>query len=668
MGRAAKDQPRETMTVQNRSIKLPRIVEILSTVCLISLFFVPIGLCMPALPAPHQMEQPNGYRFSARLWGDEKNHGWETIDGYTIAKDPVTKYWYYTPNQDRAIQLQSAAMVGTNGAPAGLTAHLRPAGSAHPRNYNSSVSSAPISNQGGRNAMLQSSTIQRTPVTGTRKIPVLMVNFSDTTPTYDHADFQNLLFGTGTGSMKDYYEEVSYGAFSVAPGSAGVTGWYTASGTHAYYGENDADGYDKHPGELVRETVAAADATVDFSEYDSDGDCYVDAVVIVHQGSGEEAGGPANDIWSHQWDLASAAYFGDGAGPYTTNDHAACGDIKINDYVIQPETLDGGIQTVGVFAHEYGHVLGLPDLYDIDYSSSGIGDWGLMSTGAWGTVNRSGDSPVHLSAWSKYMLGWVEPVPVTTRLADETIDPAEASADVYQFYPGNQTNSAEYYLVENRQRIGFDAGLPGTGLAIWHIDEDMASTQNLDNSQECTSPPDCSGSHYRVALVQADGDWDLERGFNEGDSGDLYPGATGNTEFNASSLPASSLYDGSQSHVDISGITRSGNTITASLGLTCSLVPSAAAGGSITPGTTTTIDYGDDLAFDITPNAGYEISNVYVDGASVGALSEYTFTNARLDHTIRAVFTATGSSTASNVGSGSGSGGSGGCFIATSLY
>jgi immune inhibitor A len=601
------------------------------------------------------MEQPDGHRFTARQWGDEKTHGWETLEGFTIEKDPATNYWYYVRERTGGVQLQSAGIVGDDNATAGLSTHIRPAAVAMPRNYGSSAST---SGRNGGGAVLQSASVQWSAVSGTRPIPVLMVNFSDTATTYDSLDFQSLLFGTGTYSMKDYYEEVSYGAFSVSTGSAGVTGWYTATGTHAHYGENDAYGYDKHPAELVIKTVAAADGAVDFSEYDSDGDCYVDAVVIVHQGSGEEASGSDNDIWSHQWDLASAAYFGDGTGIYTTNDNASCGNIKIKDYVIQPEKLYSGIQTVGVFVHEYGHVLGLPDLYDVDYSSSGIGYWGLMSSGAWGSVSRLGDRPVHLSAWSKYMLGWVDPVTVTTRLVGETIETAATSADVYRFFPDNQTSSQEYYLVENRQRVGFDAGLPGSGLAIWHIDEGMASLNNLDNTEECAAPSDCSDTHYRVALVQADGDYDLELGYNSGDSGDLYPGATGNTSFGISSDPESTLYDGSQSHADISDIVQSGTTITASMGLRFSLVPAASTGGSITPGVDTKVDYGQDMTFAIASNAGYRISSVYIDGASVGALTEYTFSDARLDHTITVSFT-------SDEDSGSGGGGSGGCFISS---
>jgi immune inhibitor A len=650
------------MIVPSRRIKMLRKGLILSVACFSSFIFFRTGYCVPALPTIHQIEQPDGFRFTARLWGDEKTHGWETVDGYTIEKDPATNYWQYTREQTGGVQLQSTGMVGEDNATAGLSKHLRPIASTNPRNYSSSANTNRNSSSG---VVLQSGSVQRSLVSGTRPIPVIMINFNDTATTYDPPDFQSTLFGTGTNSMKDYYTEVSYGAFSVAPGSSGVTGWYTAAGTHAYYGENDASGYDKHPAELVIETVTAADAAVDFSEYDSDGDCYVDAVVIIHQGSGEEAAGPASDIWSHQWDLASAAYFGDGTGVYTTNDDAACGDIKIKDYVIQPEKLYNGIQTVGVFAHEYGHVLGLPDLYDIDYSSNGIGYWGLMSGGAWGYVSRLGDSPAHLSAWCKYMLGWVDPVTVTTRMANETIDPAATNADVYRFFPDNQTNSQEYYLIENRQHIGFDSGLPGTGLAIWHIDEGMASLNNLDNSQECASPSDCSDTHYRVSLVQADGYLDLERGYNVGDSGDLYPGASGNTEFSSTSIPASSLYDGSQSHVDISDITQSGTTITASLALTYSLAPSATGGGAITPGVETDVDYGEGMTFAITPNTGYQISNVYIDGASVGALSEYTFLDTRYDHAINAVFTAISATNSGSSASGGGS--SGGCFIASSL-
>ena len=623
----------------------------LSIACLSSLIFAQNGFCVPALTTTQQIAQPDGTTFSARLWGDEKAHGWETVGGYTIVKDPVTKYWYYAQQQAGTGRMLTAGIVGAASAPVGTSQHLRSVTTSNQRNFMSSAD------------LVQPLALTHTPVSGSRAIPVLMVNFSDTATSYDPTDFESALFGTGTSSMKDYYQEVSYGAFSVNSGSSGVTGWYTAAKTHDYYGENNASGYDKHPAELVIETVAAADAAVDFSEYDSDGDCYVDAVVIVHQGSGEEAGGPAADIWSHQWDLSSASFYGDGSGIYTTNDSAACGSIKIKKYVIQPETLWGGIQTVGVFAHEYGHVLGLPDLYDIDYSSSGIGNWGLMSGGSWGSVHRPGDSPALMCAWSKYILGWADPVQVSTRLTNVAIAPASASAVVYQLFPDNQSTSKEYYLIENRQLTGFDAGLPGSGLAIWHIDENKASFYNLDNTQECRPGADCTSTHYRVGLVQADGDWDLEYGFNRGDTGDLFPGSSGNTQFTSASDPDNLRYDGSRSHVAVTDISEAGTTVTASLSLAYAITPSAGSGGSISPGAATTVSMGDNITFSITPDSGYDISQVNVDGVSVGAVSEYTFTNTQVDHSISAVFTSNGASSSG----GGGGGGGGGCFISSIL-
>jgi M6 family metalloprotease-like protein len=628
---------------------MSKMITITLLAVLISLVMIQIAYCVPALDSIQQLEQPDGTAFAARLWGDETGHGWETTDGYTVIKDSATKFWHYAGIDQTTNKVAVAGIVGTTRPTANLQKHQRPKQTDFQR----------IHKMDGLRS--RSNAVERAAVTGTNPLPVMMINFNDTATTYDAADFENLLFGSGNDSMKAYYEEVSYGAFTITPGTAGVTGWYTAANAMAYYGQDDAYGYDQHPGQLVIEAVAAADGAVDFSEYDTDGDCYVDAVVIIHQGPGEEAGGISDTIWSHRWNLNSAAYYGDGSGQYTTNDVAACGQIMVNDYVIQPERLGSGIQTIGVFAHEYGHVLGLPDLYDIDYSSNGIGDWGLMSSGAWGAVNRPGDSPVHLCAWSKYALGWIDPVTVSEALTNQVIAPATTHDDVYLFFPDNQIDSQEYYLIENRQFIGFDAGLPGTGLAIWHIDEAKATYNNQDNSQECLPSADCTDTHYRVALIQADGFADLELGYNRGDSGDLYPGTSENTAFTNATAPNSLRYDGSSSHVSISNIAESDETITATLSLSYLVSQSVTGSGRITPGGTTTIAFGDSKTFAIIPADGHQLLDVYVDDVSVGAVSEYTFYDTQLDHEIKAVFTGTHSSQGQS-GSG-GSGGSGGCFI-----
>jgi len=235
----------------------------------------------------------------------------------------------------------------------------------------------------------------------------------------------------------------------------------------------------------------------------------------------------------------------------------------VNNYIIQPEKDSSGtIQTIGVFAHEYGHALGLPDLYDTDYSSEGIGKWSLMAGGSWNYVSLPGDRPAHLDAWSKYKLGWVTPTQVTGTLTNESIQQAATAADVYKLLTGSvNPPSGEYFLVENRQQSGFDAGLPGAGLLMWRIDEGKTN-----NTQECPGGPPCS-NHYKVALVQADNLWDLENNTDSGDSGDPYPGSANNTSFTACTFPNSNFYGGNASGVTITDISASGPTMSATLSI-----------------------------------------------------------------------------------------------------
>jgi len=493
---------------------------------------------VPAAPFIHTLSQPDGTTFKARQWGDENIHGWETEEGYTIVFDENLNSWTYAVHAPDGSLVSSGLIVGKDVVPSTFKKRLRPKGEAlsriiFKRHSKELKAEGALPTKEGDSQMPE--LVVRP--TGTANILVILINFNDTSTTYTSGDFNTLLFGTGNYSMKDYYQEVSYGVFSVSAGPGGVVGWYTASNTHDYYGQNQ-NGDDKWPGDLVYEAVAAADAAgFNFAPYDQDGDCYVDVVSIIHQGTCEEADGTSTDIWSHRWSLNGAYYWGHSHyGEYTTNDPCPGGGyIKIDDYVIQPEILLGQIQTIGVFAHEYGHVLGLPDLYDTDYSSEGIGDWSLMAGGDWNYITRLGDRPAHMDAWSKYKLGWVTPTVVVGTLTNEPIQQAATNADVYRLLSGTP-DTGEYFLVENRQKTGFDAGLPGAGLLIWHIDADVS-----DNNNECyPGGPSCANSHYKVALVQADNLYDLEKdvnnGGNRGDTGDPYPGSTNNRTFNAHPL------------------------------------------------------------------------------------------------------------------------------------
>jgi immune inhibitor A len=376
---------------------------------------------------------------------------------------------------------------------------------------------------------------------------VLLVDFSDNPadPGHPPETYDTLLFSTGTyptGSMQDYYSEVSYDQFTV-DGLVPLE-WYRMPQTYAYYvdGQRGFGSYPNNAQKMVEDAIAAADVDVDFSNYDSDNDGYVDALFVVHAGPGYEETGNPDMIHSHQWDLAASPN-----GQYQTDD-----GVKIGPYSVEPEEhANGDIISIGVFCHEFGHVLGLPDLYDYDYDSEGIGNWGIMAGGSWGGDSHSPETPVHFTAWSKIQLGWLTPTILSVDADDVTAAAVENSPVVYRFIDSGQ----EYFLLENRQKTGFDMNLFNSGLVIWHVDDAM-----YNNDHQCVEPP-CE-AHYRVALEQADGRFDLEYNVNRGDDGDTYPGSSGNRIFNTESIPNSWDYTAQPTWVGIDDISDSGDTMT----------------------------------------------------------------------------------------------------------
>lgn len=468
-----------------------------------AIVLLPIAaLAIPAAPTLHTLRQPDGSAILARQVGDERLHYWVSVDGRVLTQDRRTGAW-----------VPSA----------------RPS-AVSPRS-------------------LEKPFARPVPSTGTGHIPVLCINFSDTTSTFTPANLNTQLF-SGANSMARYYRENSYTKFTVDAGPSGVGGWYKASNTHDYYGANDSSGHDMHVAELVIEAIKAADAAgFNFAPYDQDGDGYVDVVAIVHQGTDEAESGTATDIWSRSWDLNSAQAYGDGTGEVVTND-----GVKVNQYIILPETtVAGTLVNIGVFCHEYGHALGLPDFYDYGNDSEGLGIWTLMAAGAWAGPN-GGDVPTHLDAWSKVFLGWITPT-IAKHQAGVSLPNVEANATVYRINATGPTGK-EYFLLENRQRTGFDASLPGAGLLIYHVDD----TQTSNDNQWYPGLP--TGLHYWVALEQADGKYDLEKNNNQGDAGDPYPGTSGNRTFDITSTPQCQLYDGTPSPLVVRNISNSGSTMT----------------------------------------------------------------------------------------------------------
>jgi len=289
---------------------------------------------------------------------------------------------------------------------------------------------------------------------------------------------------------------------------------------------------------MARDAAKAADRDVDFGPYDNAGNGYVDAFVVVHAGRGGEATGQPGDIWSHKWVLPE--------------EHAT-DQTRIFAYLTIPEDA-----RIGVSAHELGHLLfGLPDLYDIDDTSEGVGNWCLMGGGSW---NGGGDLPAHPSAWCKLRQGWVSSVDVDSDCSVSFQD-VKASRTVHRLWRDG-AHGSEYFLVENRQQSGYDGLIPGGGLLVWHVDDDQP-----DNSDE---------NHYLVGLLQADGQRDLERARNRGDAGDCYPGTSANTALTPTSTPNTRSYAGQDTSVSITDISAAGETMTAAVSVSAAAAPAPA--------------------------------------------------------------------------------------------
>jgi len=404
------------------------------------------------------------------------------------------------------------------------------------------------------------------PVLGNLNVLVILVDFSDNPASAnvitDSAYFADLLFSTNVPkrSMNDFYEENSYGKVTI---TGDIVGWLRMDTTYAYYvdGKRGIEGiYPHNAQKLAEDAIAKADAAgVDFSKYDNNGDTWCDGVVIVHAGPGYEETGNPDMIHSHKWVLSSSQVR-DG--------------VTLWNYTMQPEErvislpANYGPVNIGVFCHEFGHFLGLPDFYDTDYSSQGMDKWILMAGGNY--AKQDGSSPAHFSAWSKIRLGWISPVNVTSNMVGASIPQVETDSTVYRLWTGGAIGS-QYYLVENRQKVGFDTYLPGTGLFIYHVDD----TQPLGyaNNDEWYPGHTASGN-YLLALEQADGLWELEKTTGTGgfsaDNGDPYPGFTNNTSFDDMSVPNSRAYSGVATQVAVWNISPSGPAMTANLDVTWS--------------------------------------------------------------------------------------------------
>ncbi len=285
-----------------------------------------------------------------------------------------------------------------------------------------------------------------------------------------------------TGSVAEYYRHQSNGQYDV---HFDVVGPVKLPHEVAYYGRNDASGLDGNTGDFVAEAVEAAyKLGIDFSSYDYDKDGYIDFVYILYAGKGEHDSRTPYLIWPHGWDLKANYYYG--CTQQSTYYYNSPKDFNLpkydglwlNDYVCSNELGKNGIRaSIGTFAHEFGHQLGLPDYYassniptiDKEVEPYTPGSWSIMG---YGCYNNGGKTPSNYSAYDKYFFGWVSPV--LPKHNETYTMPADNSTCFMITRNGNEPalkafDTDTIYYLENRQYQDWDWYLPGHGMLVWQV-------------------------------------------------------------------------------------------------------------------------------------------------------------------------------------------------------
>lgn len=408
---------------------------------------------------------------------------------------------------------------------------------------------------------------------GTLFLPSILIAFKNTdTTALSRAGRYDSIFYTTTPltgrnyTLRTFYQEMSHGLFSIqglpAQPESGTFGWFVADSNDTWYLEACGAGNDplgcpagrSRLHDVLVKALQQADPGVNFAGFDNNGpdnspnsgddDGLVDLVQFVMPVVGAECSGPGYN--AHHFSLSGLV--GNTSGRYTTNDaRSGGGSIRVDNYQIvsgvggvgplNPCTDASQIMGIGTAAHEAGHGLALPDLYDSGLipTSEGIGEWGLMGSGNYRSLN----SPAHLDAWSLQQLGWVTVVPLT---GNDTVrvGAVELSDTVFVIRPLAPNPRGEYFLLENKQsQLADTANMTVSsnkqgGLLVWHVDSTKIAQNLASNTVN-------SGSIHGLALVQADGKRDLDSlagsGGNRGDAGDPYPGSTVNRRFSYDTSP-----------------------------------------------------------------------------------------------------------------------------------
>lgn len=386
-------------------------------------------------------------------------------------------------------------------------------------------------------------------------ILVLRVSFLDQDSRYSSEEIHELIFADESSSslsVAQYYRDNSYQKFDIQPVSetSGTVSDGVVDVALSYNHPNFGSSYGSSTSQLVSDALVSANSYINFSAYDTNSDGSLSSrelgVVLIIAGYENAYGGAGASeprIWAHKSSISPITLDG----------------VSLSAYAMFGEQHQSHLATIGIISHEMAHLLfSLPDLYDRQGDSNGIGRWGLMGLGSWNSTNGvSGSSPAHLLAWSKVEAGFINPRDVEGDAIDFSLKSATSDNDALRVWL-DPFRHGEHFLLEYRALEGSDKALPGEGLLISHVDDWVGyGTAGLQNDVV---------EHKLVDIEEADGQDDMDLLENRGDREDVYNDAYGQDYFGSSSLPASLDYQGNSSGVEVAQI-RVGDEVTGNLSL-----------------------------------------------------------------------------------------------------
>jgi len=469
---------------------------------------------VPAFPGSRVVTQPDGSTVELRLLGDEHGHVTVDADGRPVAPD-ADGFW-------------------------------RPTGQ--------SVGKALAQRRNKTARRQQAAKVPSFPRTGEVRSLIVLVEFSDIKfVTSDvHREFSEMLNLPGfdrrehIGCAADYFRAQSMGQFSP---TFDVYGPVTADRAATYYGENDANGDDYRAYELVLEVCRKLDGEIDFTDYDLDGDGQVDNVYLFYAGYGENfAGNKAAWIWPHanHIDLLGVPESERTFDGKVINSYGCCAELY--------GSTGSDTAAIGTFCHEFGHILGLPDTYDVNYATDGSGNhpdkWDIMASGSYLPETRNcGAVPAAYTAVERWLLGWADPVEISRPQA-VTLPPLHSSAVAARISTGNPD---EFFILENRQQTAgsYDRYIPSHGLLVWHVDRRPDATISVtigDRRMDITCAQawdleynalNMNSTHQCLEIEKASG--------NDGSKSTLdtpFPGRQMRTEFTDGTSPSMKSWSG----------------------------------------------------------------------------------------------------------------------------